>query len=101
VIVNRETTPNSSLAVPGKLWEYMMAGLATVAPALPGLAVVDDLGVGGTFPPGDPAALGRVLQRLADDPDALAAARREARRLALERFNSATQAEELLRVWSS
>jgi glycogen(starch) synthase len=99
-IVNRETTPNDALAVPGKLWESMMAGLATVAPALPGLVLVDELGVGVAFRPGDVADLARALQDLAADRDSLAATKARARALALERFNSATQAERLLEVWA-
>jgi glycosyltransferase involved in cell wall biosynthesis len=100
VIVNRDATPNVALAVPGKLWEYMMAGLASVVPALPGLAFVDELGVGLTFPAGEPARLGARLQELADDRDRLAALQARARALALERFNSRTQAERLAEVWT-
>jgi len=100
VIVNRDVTPNASLAVPGKLWEYMMGGLATVAPRSPGLAFVDGLGVGATFSPGRPAEMGERLQALADDRDALDRMRTCARRLALERYNSVAQAEALRRAWS-
>jgi len=101
VILNRDTIPNVALAVPGKLWEYMMAGLGTVAPALPGLALVDELGVGVTFPPGEPEELGRRLQALAEDREALAAMQAQARTLALERFNSVTQAAQLREVWQA
>lgn len=99
VLVNRDVTPNTALATPGKLWEYMMAGLATVAPASPGLALVDDLGVGATFRVGDAADFGAKLQRLATDRAELDAMRARARELALERFNSVTQARVLRSVW--
>jgi hypothetical protein len=100
VIIDRGVTPNSALSVPGKLWEYGMAGLATVAPASPGLRIVDELGLGLTFGVGEPTELGRQLQRLSDDRGALAEMKQRARELALKRFNSETQAAELRRVWS-
>jgi glycosyltransferase involved in cell wall biosynthesis len=99
VILNRDGTPNDALAVPGKLWEYMMAGLGTVAPRLPGLALVEELGVGLGFSPGRPEELGRQLQALAEDRTMLATLRERARELAFARFNSVTQAKELHRVW--
>jgi glycosyltransferase involved in cell wall biosynthesis len=99
IIVNRETTPNTALAVPNKLWEHMMAGLATVAPSLPGLTIVDELGVGATFEPGNPAELGRRLQEIAGNRDALAEMQRRARELALERFNSRMQVDVLRAAW--
>lgn len=99
VIINRDITPNSTLSVPGKLWEYGMAGLATVAPASPGLRVVDELGVGLTFPAGEPAELGRVLQRLASDRSLLEQLRARARELALSTYNSQTQGDVLRALW--
>jgi glycosyltransferase involved in cell wall biosynthesis len=99
VIVNRDVTPNVALAVPGKLWEYMMASLASVVPDLPGLAFVDGLGIGITFPVGEPELMGAALQALAEDRRRLATMRARARALALERFNSATQADVLREVW--
>jgi glycosyltransferase involved in cell wall biosynthesis len=99
VIVSRDTTPNTALSVPNKLWEYMMAGLATVAPGLPGLTLVDELGVGTTFAPGAPEELGRRLQELAGDRPRLAAMQRRARELALERFNADAQASTLEHAW--
>lgn len=100
VIINRDVTPNTTLSVPGKLWEYGMAGLATVAPASAGLLIVDELGVGLTFPAGEPAELGRCLQRLADDRALLTQLRTRARELALTTYNSEAQAEVLRAVWS-
>jgi glycosyltransferase involved in cell wall biosynthesis len=100
VIINRDVTPNSTLSVPGKLWEYGMAGLATVAPASAGLLIVDELGVGLTFPAGEPAELGRSLQQLADDRALLTHLQTRARELALTTYNSEAQAEALRAVWS-
>lgn len=101
IVLNRPLTPNTELAVPGKVFEYMMAGLAVVAPRLPGLVpIVEGQKIGLTFDPGRPAELGEALARLAGDPDALAAMRRRSLELARTRYNSATQAEMLERIWA-
>ncbi len=99
VIINREATPNVALAVPGKLWEYMMAGLACVVPALPGLAFVDELGIGLTFEPGNADRLAAALEALAGDRGRLAAAQGRAREFALSQFNSTVQAGRLRSAW--
>jgi len=54
--------------------------------------------VGVTFGPGRPEDLGRALSELGRDQ--LEAMQKRARRLALERFNSETQAETLARIWA-
>jgi glycogen(starch) synthase len=101
VTVDRPLTPNTELSVPGKIFEYMMAGLASAVPRLPGLrAVVEGGGVGVTFEPGRPEDLGRALTELAADREQLAGLQVQARKLALERFNAETQAEVLAGVWS-
>lgn len=100
LIINRPLTPNDELSVPGKLFEYMMAGLVPVVPRLPGLAaLVEGEGVGITFEPGSPEDLGRALSDLAADRARVAEMQARARQLALERFNSETQAEALARAW--
>jgi glycosyltransferase involved in cell wall biosynthesis len=100
VIINRPVTRNDELVFPNKLFEYLMAGLAVVAPRLPGLApVVEDEGIGLTFAPGDPLDLGRALTALAADRDRLLELRRRARALALERYNADVQAETLAAAW--
>ncbi len=79
-----------------------MAGLAVVAPRLPGLAsLLDDEGVGVTYEPGDPNDLGRRLAALAGDRDLVAEMRRRARRLALDHYNAEAQAAALARAWSA
>lgn len=100
VILNREVTPNVALAVPGKLWEYMMAGLVTVAPASPGLRIVDELGVGLTFAAGRPAEMGERLAWLAANRGSLEEMAGRARALALSRYNSAAQASVLRAAWA-
>ena len=101
LIINRPLTMTDELVVPNKLFEYMMAGLAVVAPDLPGLAgVVEGEGVGLTYEPGRPDDLAIALKRLATDRAALAAVRRRARELALRRYNAETQSDALLAAWT-
>jgi glycosyltransferase involved in cell wall biosynthesis len=101
LIINRPSTPNDELAVPGKLFEYMMAGLAVVVPRLPGLAqVVEADGTGLTYEPGRPERLGAALAELARDRERLGAMQARARELALERYNAEAQARVLERVWA-
>jgi len=101
LIINRPVTMTDELVVPNKLFEYMMAGLAVVAPRLPGLAgIVDGEGVGLTYEPGRPDDLAAALERLAADPPRLAAARLRARELALGRYNAETQSDALVAAWN-
>ena len=72
--------------------EGMAAGAAIVASAVGGIPeTVQDHGF--LVPPGDPAALAAVLEHLADDPAALAVARRRARARAEARDWSVAAAE--------
>jgi glycosyltransferase involved in cell wall biosynthesis len=101
VVINRPVTPNDELAVPGKIFEYMMAGMAVVAPRLGGMAeLIEGEEIGLTFEAGDPGDLGRALAELAADPERLTAMRVRARTLAVERFNSAAQVASLERAWT-
>jgi glycogen synthase len=98
VIINRPVTLNDELVLPNKLFEYLMAGLAVVAPELPALTPVLD-GVGATFRPGEPADLAATLIELAGDRDRLLGLRREARRRALSTYNAEVQAAVLQASW--
>jgi glycogen(starch) synthase len=100
LIINRPVTRNDELVLPNKLFEYLMAGLAVVAPALPSLAaLLHTEHVGLTFRPGDPSGMAAALTRLAGDGELLARLRANAREAALERFNAEAQAPMLLRAW--
>lgn len=101
VIFNRPVTRNDELVFPNKLFEYMMAGLALVVPALPSLGpFVEEHAIGVTFAAGDPQAMGAALQSLAGRPDDVLRMRRRARELALERFNAEAQERVLATVWT-
>jgi glycogen(starch) synthase len=100
LVFDRPVTRNAELAAPNKLFEYLMAGLAVVAPRLPALAsLVEREGVGVTFEPGRPEALAQALEELSADRARLAALRRRARTLAVERFNAERAAEALALAW--
>ena len=101
LIINRPVTRNDELVLPNKLFEYLMAGLAVVTPALPELvpAVVEGEATGLVAPPGDPEALGLALVRLAGDRSLLARSQERARSLAVERFNAPAQADALAAAW--
>ena len=100
VMINRAISRNDELTLPNKLFEYMMAGLAVVAPDLPSAgAFVEREGVGVTYRAGDTASLGAAIRQLAEDPALLAACRERARRLAVESYNAEAQGPALARAW--
>lgn len=100
VVFDRPVTRNAELSLPNKLFEYFMAGLAVVAPRLPGLAtVVEEARAGVLFEPGRPDSLGRALASLAADRDRLSELRRNAREAARDRFNAASQEPILELAW--
>jgi glycogen synthase len=100
VIFNRPRSGHYQVALPNRLFEYMMAGLAVVAPGLAALAeIVEGEGVGVTYAPGSPAALGAALAELASDRERVAALGRRARERALERYNAEVESAVLARAW--
>jgi glycosyltransferase involved in cell wall biosynthesis len=99
LLFDRPLTRNAELSSPNKLFEYLMAGLAVVAPRLPGLRWIEDERLGLLGPTGDPPALGEVLERLAGDRALLAELRANARRAAVERYNAEAQRPVLERAW--
>ncbi|MEP0548292.1 MAG: glycosyltransferase family 4 protein [Rhodothermales bacterium] len=59
---------NQLLTSSNKVFEYMHAGLAVLAPDLPGLAeTLDEYDVGLLYPPSDPGGLARCIDMLAHD----------------------------------
>jgi glycosyltransferase involved in cell wall biosynthesis len=101
VIATRPLSRNDELAVPNKLFEYLMAGLAIVVPRLSGLAeIVEREDVGLMFEPGSPTSLGQALTELGSSPDRVARLQERARELALGRFNAEAQRPALIEAWS-
>jgi glycogen(starch) synthase len=99
VILNRPVSLNDELVFPNKLFEYMMAGLAIVAPRLRGVeSFITDEKIGALYEPGNPASLGSVLAELAKDLSKTAAMGARSRELALERYNADVEGERLAAV---
>jgi glycosyltransferase involved in cell wall biosynthesis len=97
LVIDRLETDNTRLALPNKLFEYLMAGLAVAVPRAPAMAeLVEAHGVGVVYEPG---RLGDALQQLAADREALDEMRRRARALAVSRFNAELQRPALVRAW--
>lgn len=81
---------------PNVLLECMAGGLPVVASRVGSIPEVVDDGVHGLLvPPGDPAALGQALSRLAGDPSLRRKLGREARRRVEDRFTWPTVADDL------
>jgi glycogen synthase len=100
LIFDRPQSRNSDLSVPNKLFEYLMAGLAVVAPRLETIGpLVDDEGVGLTYDPQQADGLATTLERLAGDRAALAEMRRRARELAVSRLNAEAASDVLAEAW--
>ncbi len=88
---------NSWLGDTNKLFEYLMAGLPVVGSDFPEVRTVLALGeprVGEVFDPESPESIAAAVATVADG--SLDARRREARRLALQRFSWETQGDLLL-----
>jgi glycosyltransferase involved in cell wall biosynthesis len=67
---------NFKLALPNKVFEYLAAGVPILVADLPeARKIVDRYQVGLPFDPEDPKAIAAAINRLADDPDALATCR--------------------------
>jgi glycosyltransferase involved in cell wall biosynthesis len=99
LLFDRPLTRNAELSAPNKLFEYLMAGLAIVAPDLPGLHWLAEEELGVLFEPGSPASFGAALEAIASDPELLAKLRANARRAAVERYNAEAQRAGLARAW--
>jgi glycosyltransferase involved in cell wall biosynthesis len=99
VLFDRPLTRNAELSSPNKLFEYLMAGLAVVAPRLPGLRWLEAEQLGVLFEPGSVEAFADVLEQLAGDSDRLAELRRNARNAATKRYNAETQRDALREAW--
>jgi glycosyltransferase involved in cell wall biosynthesis len=99
LLFDRPLTMNAELSAPNKLFEYLMAGLAVVAPDLRGLRWLAEEELGVLFEAGSPESFGRALESLAADPDRVARLRANARRAALERYNAEAQRGALAQAW--
>lgn len=97
LVIDRMETDNARLALPNKLFEYMMAGLAVVVPEGRAMErLVHDEGIGRTFAPG---RLREVLADLVSNAAEVAEMRKRARAAAVERYNAEAQRPVLYAAW--
>jgi hypothetical protein len=90
--LEREGNRNHELTVSNKIFDYLMAGLAIVAPDLPGLRrVVQESKGGVTFRPGCVESLKHAILSVYQNPEDLEGYRRRARRYALSTGNREQQ----------
>jgi glycosyltransferase involved in cell wall biosynthesis len=90
---------HASFTSPMKLFEYMAAGTAVVAPALPNIGeIIRDGETGLLFPPGDVEALSQVVARLISNPDERRRLGEAARRDVLAKYTWHANAERLVNM---
>lgn len=88
-------------ALPTKMFEYFAAGVPVVASDFPlWRTIVADHECGILVDPSSPAQVAAAIRRYADDPALLAAHSRNARRLAVEQLNWASEADVLREAYS-
>lgn len=95
---------NHYLGDTNKLHEYLMGGLPVVASDIPEVRRVvteGDPHVGELFDASSPRSIADAIRRVLENPDVYAARRREARRLALERFNWRVEERGLLAIYDT
>lgn len=97
LVIDRPETENARLALPNKLFEYLMAGLAVLVPRSPAMqGFVEEHEVGLAYEQG---RIADALRELASDRPRLDEMRRRARALAVERYNAEAQRPALYAAW--
>jgi glycosyltransferase involved in cell wall biosynthesis len=99
LLFDRPLTRNAELSAPNKLFEYLMAGLAIVAPDLPGMRWLAEEGLGTLFNASSAEALAEALEQLTAQPTRLASLQAAARAAALKRYNAEAQRSSLAAAW--
>lgn len=91
---------NHLWALPNKLFEYIQGGLAVITTELPEMAkIVNNYGVGLTFPPSDSDSLARCLQLLIDDTNLRNKYRRASHEAAVNHLNWTIEKELLKNIY--
>jgi glycosyltransferase involved in cell wall biosynthesis len=97
LVIDRPVTRNAELALPNKLFEYLMAGLAVLVPDAPEMSrLVEGEGVGVVYGRG---GIGPAAAALARDRARVDEMRRRARALAEASLNAEAQLPALHRAW--
>lgn len=94
--------PNHVQAYPGKLFEYMAAGVPVVASDFPlWREIVTGAGCGLLVDPADPSSIAAAIEELLADPPAAAAMGRRGRQAVLERYNWEAQMPALVALYDA
>ncbi|TLM77166.1 MAG: glycosyltransferase family 4 protein, partial [Actinobacteria bacterium] len=94
--------PNHMEAYPGKLFEYMAAGLPVIASDFPlWREIVSEVACGLLVDPADPAAIAAAIDTLLSDPAAAVEMGRRGREAVLERYNWEAQMPALLDLYEA
>lgn len=94
VVPYRATSLNNCLCLPNKVFEYLQAGLAVAASALPELErLVKETATGEVFDPEQPRDIARAINALTRDPDRLAACQARAHVAGRDRYTWEEQGE--------
>jgi len=89
-------------SAPNKLFEYLMAGLPVAVSNFPDMRrIVENEGVGETFDPEDPKDIARVINNILNDEKKYNRRRRNALKIAKERYNWEMESEKLLKIYES
>jgi glycosyltransferase involved in cell wall biosynthesis len=100
----RLRTTSSVTGDTNKLFEYLMAGIPVAATDLPEIRRVVTSArppVGEFFDVSSPVSIAEAVHRILADPEEYQARRREARRLAVERYNWEAQEPRLLQAYQA
>jgi len=100
VITLHNTCVNNYYAAPGKLYDYLMAGLPVIVSDFPGLkAVVEQGRCGAAVDPRDPQAIASAIETIISDKGTWTRMSQGARRLAETQYNWSVAEQGLLRVY--
>nr|WP_277987101.1 glycosyltransferase [Microbacterium esteraromaticum] len=100
-LVVLQDTPAYRDSLPTKMFEYFAAGVPVVASDFPlWRDIVTQHECGILVDPSSPAKIAEAIRRYADDPQLLACHSRNARRLAIEQLNWASEAQVLRDTYS-
>lgn len=99
-LVTLHPAENYLESLPIKMFEYMLAGLAVVASDFPyWRSIVDQAGCGLCVNPLDPAAMGKAINHLLNNPDLCTKMGQAGREAVLAQFNWEQQEKALLQLY--
>jgi len=96
----QNTCLNHYYCAPNKLFEYLMGGLPVAVSNFPDMRrIVENEGVGETFDPEDPKDIARVINNILNDEKKYNRRRRNALKIAKERYNWEKESRKMLEFY--